>query len=789
MMRRIAVLAVAICGGALAVLPGHAGDHWTHWRGPYQNGYASVVDLPDKFGTDPSDPNSHLLWKQPFGCRSTPTVMHGKVFIINSDGSGIDEGERVMAFDAVTGKVLWEHKFNVFHTDIVSSRVGWASTAGDLETGYVYAHGVQGMLWCLDGNTGKVVWSHSLTEEYGRVSGYGGRVVTPVVDGDLVVVGMINASWGDQARGNNRFVAFDKKTGAVRWWSSPCELNKLTYNSVPVCADVSGQRLLISGTADGAITALQLNTGVKVWQYMFATQATNSSPVVAGDLVYITHGQESPDHAVQGRVICLDASKVKDGKPELVWEDFGVKCDLSSPMIHDGKLYVPDDGATLHCYDAKTGKRLWKHKYGRVARAAPVMADGKIWIAEVNSKFHILKPEAGKCKELAEVPFFSGKGVSTESSGTVAVANGCVFFGTETDFYCVCKGFPRRSALNELLDPAGTAAVNATRGRVEGARKAVNEAIDNVMVSSDPTPATALVVPGDVVLRPGESTKFFVRLYNKHGYYLKSQAADEWSLPLPPKTPTGAQPPALMGKMDKNQLTINAAPPPGQTGYVEAKVGNLTGRARVRVAPVLPYNLELAKVLGPTPGGWVNTQGKYLVVEVDGKKLLKKLADNAAPPMARANAYITMPDAANYTIQADIMGKAANNNMPDHGVVNCRYTFQFNGNKQQLRLVSWEAVPRIDKTIDYPWKAGDWYSFKLVVVPRGNQALIRGKVWPRDTMEPAKWDIEIEDPRPNLQGSPAIYAYATGILPGEAGKPARTGAESFFDNIKVLPNP
>ncbi|MBX7105811.1 MAG: PQQ-like beta-propeller repeat protein [Gemmataceae bacterium] len=750
---------VVLFGWAVATAGTLSAADWTHWRGPNQTGAVSASGLPDRFGTDPTAPDSNLIWKAPYGCRSTPAILGDRVFVINSDGEGLNEGERVMAFDAKTGKVLWEHKFNVFHTDIVSSRVGWANVAADAETGYVYAHGVQGLMWCLDGANGKVVWSHSLTEEFGRVTGYGGRVVSPVVEGDLVVVGMINASWGDQARGNNRFVAFDKRTGAVRWWSSPCELNKLTYNSIPVAATINGQRLLITGTADGAVTAIQANTGAKVWQYMFGAQAINSSPVVDGNLVYITHGQENIDQATQGRVICLDASQVTDGKPKLVWEEVGVKSDLSSPLLVDGKLYVPDDGATLYCFDAKTGKRLWKHKYGKVARAAPVFADGKIWIAEVNSKFHILKPGDKRCTDLAEVPFFSGRGVSTESSGTAAVSNGRVYFGTETDFYCVGK----KDWTPEGKAPAGVGKVT--------------------MPPSQLPPALALVVPGDVALRPGESATFTVKLYDKNGDFIRDEAKCDWSLPLPAKTPSGAQPPALVGTIENGKLTVSKSPPPGQTGMVEAKVGTLTARARVRVAPALPYKLDLSKVpVGSTPGGWVNAQGKYAVVEVDGKKLIKKLAENAAPPVARANAYITLPDAANYTIQADVSGSQANNNMPDMGIVNSRYTLQMNGNKQQLRLLSWEAVPRLDKTIDFPWKAGEWYTLKLTIQPMGGKSMILGKAWPRGTPEPDKWTIEVEDTRPNPGGSPALYGYATGILAG------KVGAEAFYDNIAVTPN-
>ena len=235
---------LCLCGESVAA-------DWLHWRGPEQNGVSRETNLPDTWSDDPADPNNNLVWKAPYGCRSTPLVMGGKVFIINGDSSGITEGERVMAFDAKTGQVLWEYKFGVWHTDIVSNRLGWANLAGDPETGYVYAHGTQGMLLCLDGKTGKPVWDHSLTEEYGRVSGYGGRIVSPTLDGNLVIMGLVNASWGDQARGQNRFVAFDKKTGNVVWWSSPCTVLKGTYYSNPIVQVINNQRLPRAGKTLG----------------------------------------------------------------------------------------------------------------------------------------------------------------------------------------------------------------------------------------------------------------------------------------------------------------------------------------------------------------------------------------------------------------------------------------------------------------------------------------------------------------------------------------------------------
>ena len=134
---------------------------------------------------------------------------------------------------------------------MTTSRLGWAPLAADPESKRIYAHTSAGFLVCLDGQTGKTVWEHQLTEEYGRVTGYGGRVAGPICDSGLVIVSMAHGSWGSFARGAGRFVAFDKDTGNVAWWGeTPFELHG-TYYSNPVVAVINGQRLLISGSADG----------------------------------------------------------------------------------------------------------------------------------------------------------------------------------------------------------------------------------------------------------------------------------------------------------------------------------------------------------------------------------------------------------------------------------------------------------------------------------------------------------------------------------------------------------
>jgi outer membrane protein assembly factor BamB len=757
-----------LCALCVFVVNSHAAD-WAHWRGPEQNGVSRERDLPEKFALDPKAKDGNLLWKAPYGARSTPLVLNGRVYLINRAGEGLQEQERVLCLNADDGKLVWEHKFNVFHSEIDRVRFGWTNLAADPATGNVYAHGTQGFLFCFD-KDGKVLWSRSLTEEYGRISGYGGRLTSPIVDGDLLIIGLVNASWGDQARGGNRFVAFDKKTGTPVWWGDTRGQVRDTYNSTPVVAVINNERLLISGGADGGVHAFRVRTGEKVWSYVFGTGAVNCSPVVQGNYVYIGHGEENPDNNLQGRVICLDGSKVKDGKPELVWKADELKAKFASPILHDGRLYICDEVATMYCLDAKSGKQLWDYSYGTECKGSPVWADGKIYVGEVDAKFHILKPGADGCEALHAQYFRAPPGQGkVEINGSPAIVNGRVYFTTSEGTYCIGK--PGHKAKPDPIPPQPKEPGPAPK---------------------DPKLGLVQIVPADVVLEPGESVTFQARLFDDGGRFLR-QVEAQWSLAPPPlpegMKPMGDGPPPLRGDITaQGKLTVDKAVP-GQFGLVVAKAEGLTGQARVRVVPRLPYQQDFEKVpVGAAPGGWVNCQGKFVVQQKGDAKVLMKTANIASPLVSRAYTYISKPSLTDYTIQADLMGTQKGDDMPDMGIGANRYTLMLAGKTQSLRLISGGAVPRVEKTAGWPWKPDVWYRLKLTVEVGKDKAIIRGKVWPRDQVEPKDWTVEFEDPSPNREGSPALYGYAYGI-PGSVEEAQKSpGAEIYYDNLSVTPN-
>ena len=782
----------ALLLGMLALAPASAAD-WIHWRGPEQTGESKETGLPGGFELAAVG-KGNLIWKQPFGGRSAPLIMGGKMFVINgADTAKISEVERIQCLEADTGKLVWETPFSVYLTDITSSRLGWTSLTADPAAGTIFAQTTAGELVCLNAKDGKLVWKRQLTEEFGRVTGYGGRIASPIFDSGLVIVGIVNGSWGDQARGANRFVAMDGKTGEVVWWSSPSEELKLafkgTYYSNPVIAVINGQRLFISGAADGAVHALKVRTGERVWSYVIGAKVVNPSPVVSAEgKVYVAHGDENVQGGQIGRVMCLDATKIKAKQPEVVWDTYKRKFPvagnnllskrfgLASPALAEGMLFVPDDGGEMHVFDAKDGELLWRWKYGGVSRGAPLVADGKLYIFDVGAKLAVLNKitrNAPAAADIVEHTFRAKGGVgAVETNGTPIAVNGKLYFQTREDTYCV--GDPAAKKTEAKYTPLA----------------------EEAKFDPKAAPAAIMLFPAEQTSSPGQNVTVTVKFVDANGRELPAPADAklEWSLPLPAKTPAGAQPPALPGEVKgdglKGAVTIGKVPP-SSAGVVQVKFGELTAKSRIRAAAALPFKPDFAKIpLGGAPGGWVNTQGKFLIVKDGEKQVLFKVNDNGAPPIAKANAYITPTTSKNYTIQADMKGgDVADGSFPDMGLLSHRYLFVLDGktdpekNKRQLRFVSWEARDRVNAAIDFDWKPKTWYTLKFIVEvdPTGKSSQLRGKIWEQGQPEPEKWTLEFKDTNPNTEGAAGLYGY----ISNANSVPACT---VHYDNVSIVPN-
>jgi outer membrane protein assembly factor BamB len=714
----------------LAVLAPVMASDWPDWRGPARDGVSSEKNLPEKWALT----GENLAWKVPYGGRSAPIVMGDRVYVQNTAGKGALEQERVMALSAETGKVLWEHRFNVYLSDVPAHRVGWASPVGDPITGNVYALGVGGTLLGLS-REGKVLWERSLGEDFGLLTTHGGRTVSPIIDGDLVIVSGVMFAWGEHGRGGHRFVAFDKRTGETIWICAPGGRPYDTTYSPLIIAKVNGTRLLIEGGSDGFVHAIKAQTGEPVWKFEISKRGLNSGVVMHGTNAIVSHSEENIDSTEMGLLASVDATGHGEVKKEQIkWRNFGWMAGFSSPVIDGDRLYQIENSAVLGAFDLNTGKQLWSKTLGTVQKASPVLADGKLYVGTESGKFYILKPSATACEILDQ------KQLGTEEHpevilASVAVSNGRIYLVTDSNLYAIGKKTTQQSPA--LAAEPNVAAPNSTAAYVQ-------------------------VVPTELMLKPGDKVNFRVRLFDERGNFIREEQSAEWSLDK------------LKGTVEKGEF-VASGDGGWQAGAVKAKVGGVTGAARVRVAPTLPWNESFDSLeVNTVPVTWTNTLTKYVVREINGNKVLVKTTEGSTL-LSRARAYMGPNNLSDYTVEADFFATQKRRQQGDAGVIAQRYALILYGNSQTLRIEAWQPETERTVTVPFAWKPDAWYRMKFMVenLPDG-KVRARGKVWAVGEPEPTAWTIEKIDPIGNHQGSPGLFGNAP--------------AEVYFDNLKVYSN-
>ena len=726
---------LACCSAILAAVAtvacaGGPSEEWPSWRGPSETGESSAIGLVSDWSVD----GENLIWRADLVGRSTPAVFDGRACANGRTGEGVSRRAVVACWDAGDGTLRWERKFNVYNTTVPFTRVGWASVIGDPETGYLYAHNVDGPLIAFD-REGNTVWEWRLGEDAGRASGYGGRTQNPIIDGDQVILSVMGANWGQYGAPRHRFWSFDKRTGEVLWISAPGNRAWADANTqgTPVVARVGDRRLVIGGGADGWVYAIDAGTGEKAWEFHLSKRGINVTPIVVNDTVFIAHSEENVDGGSMGRVVAIDAT----GRGDITttgekWRTGSLGIGFSSPLYHDGTVYVMDNSANLIALDASDGEEMWAVNVGTVGKSSPVWADGKIYVTEVNGKFHILQlgPEGAEIVDTEEIRMPDGRHAEIYSSP--AIAYGRIYFTTENGIFCIG-------------DPNASFSTNAIRAAWS-------------FDTGDAEPATIRVVPAEVIMAAGDEISFAARTFNAVGRRVGELSGGNWVLEN------------LSGTIDGNG-TFRADPAAGnQAGKVIVEEADgLASEARVRVFAPLPWSENFES--GQKPPWWIGS-GRYDIVERDGGMVLHKAPSPSG--LHRHVIFMGPSSTSGYTVQADLLGSRVRRRRPDLGLVNGGYTLDLQGNHQRIEVRAWAAELRIAQQVPFEWQEDTWYTMKLRVDVEADVSVVRGKVWRRGDPEPEEWTITVEDPMRISEGSPGLYGYSP--------------VDIHFDNVTVTEN-
>lgn len=353
-LNRSLAFLVMLLGLGLAVTPA-AADDWPQWMGPQRDGVWRETGIVDALPAG----GPHVRWRVPVGAGySSPSVAGGRVYLIDRQ---VREGgpkapnpfarlsipgvERVVCFDASTGKTLWAQPYACDYT--MSYNAG-PRAAPLVEGNRVYTMGGEGDLQCRDTADGALVWQKRLSEG-GQHTPMWGFAASPLIEGDALIA--IGADPDGIVR------AFDKRDGKPLWKAVPAK--EPGYSS-PIVIEAGGKRQLIVWDPD-SLNSLDPATGKVYWSEPFVSKAGMSiaTPRRSGDLLLVTAFY---DGAMMMR---LDPSKPAAQK---LWKIGGksekntqaLHAVMCTPWIQDDFIYGVCSYGQLRGLKGPTGERVWE---------------------------------------------------------------------------------------------------------------------------------------------------------------------------------------------------------------------------------------------------------------------------------------------------------------------------------------------------------------------------------------------------------------------------------------------
>ncbi len=355
-------------------------DDWPQWNGATRTGIYSESK------TLRSIPKEGLkkLWSQTVNLGySGPAVSNGRVFLTdyiktsgelaNNPGTRIElkGSERVLCFDAVSGKSIWTH---AYERDYALSYPSGPRATPTVDGDRVYTLGAEGDLVCLSAADGKVVWQRQLKESYRTESPIWGYSAAPLVAGDL----LYTLAGGE----GSTVVAFDKMTGEERWRA--LSASNIGYCPPTLMQAAGREQLLIWDPV--SLNGLDPKTGAVLWETPLAPKYEMSitPPVISGNKMFVSGIGE-----VAGM---FEIDSAKPGVREL-WRGKiknAIYCANSTPSFDGEYVYGADCGkGCLICMRASDGERLWE-TFVPTGGGEQRLSHGTVFLSKVGELYYLL---------------------------------------------------------------------------------------------------------------------------------------------------------------------------------------------------------------------------------------------------------------------------------------------------------------------------------------------------------------------------------------------------------------
>jgi outer membrane protein assembly factor BamB len=326
-------------------------EDWPQWRGPHRDGLSAEKNLLKSWPQD----GPPLAWRVSGAGEgySSFAVAGGRIFTLGARG----DREYVVAFDAASGKRLWE----VAHgSRFKNDRGDGPRSTPTVDGARLYVFGASGDLTALDAASGKIAWTVNVIRDFGGQNTKWGFSESPLVSGDRIIV--------SPGGSGSAIVAVNKANGKLLWKS---EGDTAGYSSA-VLHEVGGVRQAIVFTGQRAL-GLDIDNGRVLWSYDRVSNrvANIATPIARGNRVFL-----SSDYGTGAALLELTPSAGAIAAREVYFTRDMRNHHASSVLI--GDYLYGFSSAILTAMKFDTGEVAWRDR--SVGKGSLVFADDRLYL-------------------------------------------------------------------------------------------------------------------------------------------------------------------------------------------------------------------------------------------------------------------------------------------------------------------------------------------------------------------------------------------------------------------------
>lgn len=337
------------------------------------------------------------------------------------------------ALEEKTGKLLWSDTLVRNKNEGIDMAPGYhngivyVSTVPGNNTLY-YGGGAVGILWALEGATGRRLWHFDTAPEnlwsatHASINAGGGLWYSPAFDEQgFMYFGTGNPApfpgtgkypWGSSRPGPNLYtnslVKLNATTGKLQWYyqMTPHDLYDRDFQDPPILINANGKQMVIGAGKSGLVAAFDRQSGQLLWKRAVGTHNGHDN-----DNLYAMKGESSklklPETVYPGLLGGVIAPLSTNGSTVFV--------PVVNHPVKYSKQAPPEETATgggeLVALEVGTGAVKWIHKFATSLFGATTVVNDLVFATTFNGSVYAFNTETGELVREIQLPAGTNTGV------------------------------------------------------------------------------------------------------------------------------------------------------------------------------------------------------------------------------------------------------------------------------------------------------------------------------------------------------------------------------------------